>query len=289
MTSGFTNLHRLFLQAAISRRLMTEATALDLYSQVCNLTEEPFDQDNFSDLITQMNEGLNSVELEFRRSQDEVTGAPIIALTNTNGQKIAQVATAYSPTELEYFKHLLDAIIMADDEAYCISSTAALHEAGNLKNAESKTVTLTKRDAEVLLDRFVADKWFIRSGAGAYSLSMRALLELQTYLKETYEDQMQECTLCMETITKGQRCQVAACAARLHHHCASQYFKNMNNKVCPTCHTNWSEKILIGLSDRTSAPSKVRRRRQRKANGAGGEADGDGEAAGENEEESDEE
>ncbi|KAG9325353.1 hypothetical protein KVV02_004128 [Mortierella alpina] len=290
MTSGFTNLHRLFLQAAISRRLMTEATALDLYSQVCNLTEEPFDQDNFSDLITQMNEGLNSVELEFRRSQDEVTGAPIIALTNTNGQKIAQVATAYSPTELEYFKHLLDAIIMADDEAYCISSTAALHEAGNLKNAESKTVTLTKRDAEVLLDRFVADKWFIRSGAGAYSLSMRALLELQTYLKETYEDQMQECTLCMETITKGQRCQVAACAARLHHHCASQYFKNMNNKVCPTCHTNWSEKILIGLSDRTSAPSKVRRRRrQRKTNGAGGEADGDGEAADENEGESDEE
>ncbi|KAF9286955.1 hypothetical protein BGZ68_002385 [Mortierella alpina] len=153
---------------------MTEATALDLYSQVCNLTEEPFDQDNFNDLITQMNEGLNSVELEFRRSQDEVTGAPIIALTNTNGQKIAQVATGYSPTELEYFKHLLDAIIMADDEAYCISSTAALHEAGNLKNAESKTVTLTKRDAEVLLDRFVADKWFIRSAYGQLLRSEQA-------------------------------------------------------------------------------------------------------------------
>ncbi|CAO3564831.1 unnamed protein product [Mortierella alpina] len=293
MASGFTNLHRLFLQAAISRRLMTEATALDLYSQVCNLSEEPFDQDNFTDLITQMNEGLNSVELEFRRSQDEVTGAPVIALTNTNGQKIAQVATEYSPTELEYFKHLVEAMVLADDEAYCISSTAALHEAGNIKNSEGKPVTLTKRDAEVLLDRFVADKWFIRSGAGAYSLSMRALLELQTYLKETYEEQMQECTLCMEIITKGQRCQVAACAARLHHHCASQYFKNMNNKVCPTCHTNWSDKILIGLSDRTSAPSKVRKRRQRKTNGAGGEADNegdnDGEAAGDNDEESDEE
>ncbi|KAF9571466.1 hypothetical protein EC968_000497 [Mortierella alpina] len=268
---------------------MTETTALDLYSQVCNLTEEPFDQDNFNDFITQMNEGLNSVELEFRRSQDEVTGAPIMALTNTNGQKIAQVATGYSPTELEYFKHLLDAIIMADDEAYCISSTAALHEAGNLKNTENKTVTLTKRDAEVLLDRFVADKWFIRSAAGAYSLSMRALLELQTYLKETYEDQMQECTLCMEIITKGQRCQVAACAARLHHHCASQYFKNLNNKVCPTCHTNWSDKILIGLSDRTSAPSQVRRKRRREMNGVNGEAAGDGEVAGGAGEESDEE
>ncbi|KAG0200822.1 hypothetical protein BGX28_006208 [Mortierella sp. GBA30] len=287
-TSGFTNLHRFFLQAAISRRLMTEATALDLYSQACNLTQEPFDQDNFSDFIGQLNEGLNSVELEFRRSQDEVTGTPVMALTNTNGQKIAQVATGYSPTELEYFKHLLDAIVTADDEAYCISSTAALHEAGTLKNKENKVLVLTKRDAELLLDRFIADKWFIRSAAGAYSLSMRSLLELQTYLKETYEDQIQECTLCMEIITKGQRCQVAACAARLHHHCAGTYFKNMNNKVCPTCHSGWSDKVLIGLSDRTSAPSKVKRKRERKADVAGGGADDEGDGNGDNAEEEDE-
>ncbi|KAF8938354.1 hypothetical protein BGZ58_001086 [Dissophora ornata] len=194
-----------------------------------------------------------------------------MALTNTNGQKIAQVATEYSPTELEYFKHLLDAIVMADDEAYCISSTAALHEAGQLKNKENKSLSLTKREAEALLDRFVADKWFIRSAAGAYSLSMRSLLELQTYLKETYGDQIQECTLCMEIITKGQRCQVAACSCRLHYHCAGAYFKNMNNPVCPTCHSAWSAKVLIGLSDRTSAPSKVRRRGRRRDDDDGGE------------------
>ncbi|GJJ78588.1 non-structural maintenance of chromosomes element 1 [Entomortierella parvispora] len=277
-TSGFTDLHRLYLQAAISKRLMTEATAQDLYSRVCTVTEEPYDRENFSDFITQLNEGLNSVELEFRRAQDEVTGVPVIALTNTNGQKIAQVATRYSPTELEYFKHLLDAIIMADDEAFCISSTAALHEAGKLKNKENKAVALTKKDAEALLDRFVADQWFIQSTAGAYSLSMRSLLELQTFLKETYDDQIQECTLCMEIITKGQRCTVAACSSRLHQHCASAYFKNMARPVCPTCHSAWDGKILIGLSDRTAAPSTVWKRRKAKGtgingNGAGGSAD----------------
>ncbi|ORZ27524.1 DNA repair protein Nse1 [Lobosporangium transversale] len=268
VASGFTDTHRLFLQAAMSRRIMTEVVALDIYARVCQATNDRFDREQFSDFVDQLNTGLNSVELEFRKAQDEVTGTPVIALTNTNGQKIAQVATGYTPTELEYFKHLLDAIVMADDETYCISATAALHEAGHLKNKENKVLVLTKRDAEALLDRFVADKWFIKSAAGAYSLSMRSLLELQTYLKETYGEQIQECTLCMEIITKGQRCSVAACSSRLHQHCASTYFRNMNNPVCPTCHSAWSGKVLIGLSDKMSAPSKVQRRARRTANGA---------------------
>jgi len=44
----------------------------------CHL--EPYDRENFTDFITQLNDGLNSVELEFRRAQDEVTGVPVIAL-----------------------------------------------------------------------------------------------------------------------------------------------------------------------------------------------------------------
>lgn len=38
-TSGFKDTHRLFLQAAISRRIMTEVAAQDLYSQVCQATQ----------------------------------------------------------------------------------------------------------------------------------------------------------------------------------------------------------------------------------------------------------
>ncbi|KAF9388568.1 hypothetical protein CPB97_000786 [Podila verticillata] len=275
-SSGFKDTHRLFLQAVISRRLMTEDAAQDLYSQVCQATQEQYSEDDFADFIGQLNEGLNSVEFEFRRSQDETNGDPIIALTNTNGQKIAQVATSYSPTELEYFKHLLDAIVMAEDEAYCISSTAALNESGKLKNKENKALTLSKKDADTLLDRYIADKWFIKSKAGALSLSMRSLLELQTYLKETYGEQMQECTLCMEIITKGQRCATSACASRLHHHCARTYFQNMNNPACPTCNNPWNGKLLIGLSDNTTAPSSVSRRRVRRDPQAGAdEGEGD--------------
>ncbi|KAF9428279.1 hypothetical protein BGZ94_002910 [Podila epigama] len=262
-TSGFTDTHRLFLQGAISRRLMTDDVAQDLYRNACEATNVQYDRANYSDFVAQLNEGLNSVEFEFRSAQDETNGIPVIALTNTNGQKIAQVATSYTPVELEYFKHLLDAIMMAADEAYCISSTAALNKAGNLKNKDDKSLTLSKKDADALLDRFVADKWFIKSSAGAYSLSMRTILELHTYLKDAYEDQLLECSLCMETITKGQRCTVAACSTRIHHHCAADYFKNTNTR-CPACSSPWTGKVLIGLSDNTTAPSRINTRRVRK-------------------------
>ncbi|KAF9970034.1 hypothetical protein BGZ73_007361 [Actinomortierella ambigua] len=281
--SGFTNTHRLFLQAAISRRHMDEATAKDLYKRVCEATHgmslfNEYDADNYDEFIDKLNEGLNSVEFEFRRAVDEVTGQPVISLTNTNGQKIAQVATSYNPTELEYFKHLLDAIVNADDDAFCIGSKAALIESSNLKNKDNKPLVLTKKEAEALLARFVADQWFLRSSAGAYSLSMRTLLELQTFLKETYPNQIQECTLCMDIITKGQRCQVSACAARLHHHCAQRYFQNRTNKTCPTCQSQWTGNMLIGIGDTDQAPSSVSTRRRRQTTARDQDGDVEGEA-----------
>lgn len=51
----------------------------------------------------------------------------------------------------------------ADDELYCISSTAAVNEASKLKNKENKSLQLTKAGAEDLISRFVQDKWLNRS------------------------------------------------------------------------------------------------------------------------------
>ncbi|KAF9130043.1 hypothetical protein BGW39_003531 [Mortierella sp. 14UC] len=254
-TTVYTDTHRLFLQAVISRRYMKESTAIDLFSHA-----SPFDQADFIEFVNQVNDSLNSVELEIRRTQDEATGDEVLALTNTNEQKIAQVATGYTPLELEYFKHLLDAIVMADDDLYCISSTAAVNEASKLKNKDNKSLQLTKSGAEELLTRFVQDMWFIKSKKGALSLSTRTLLELQTFLKEGYEDQLKECTLCLEILTKGQRCNVAACQARLHHHCAKTYLQNMINPHCPTCRSPWDGKTLIGLAPNAEAPQNIRRR-----------------------------
>lgn len=47
-----------------------------------NTSIEQYSEDDFADFIGELNEGLNSVEFEFRRSQDETNGDPIIALVS---------------------------------------------------------------------------------------------------------------------------------------------------------------------------------------------------------------
>lgn len=98
----------------------------------------------------------------------------------------------------------------------------ALREAGNLP-----TKSFTKAQAEALLTSFVANGWLMLSPyvkhiklscdrvsssdtpvctrafrEGRYTLSSRAVMELQPYLKSTYEDEVLECTSCLEIVTK---------------------------------------------------------------------------------------
>lgn len=38
----------------------------------------------------------------------------------------------------------------------------------------------------------------------------------------------------------------------------------MSNLACPTCNNPWNGKLLIGLSENTTAPSSISRRRVRR-------------------------
>ncbi|ORY06817.1 hypothetical protein K493DRAFT_202866, partial [Basidiobolus meristosporus CBS 931.73] len=193
------------------------------------------------EFINTINEGINSLDLEFRKSHDEETGESVLALVNTNGDEIAQLATDYTPAELVYLRRIIELIVTADDESYSVSSLLALSEAGKLKSA------FTKNAAEQLLDRFVEDKWFSKTSNGRYYLTQRSILELQTYLKEEFEEYILECTLCMDIVTRGERCQVGSCSGRLHLHCAERYFSaRPDRKVCPLCSTAWTSSQKIG-------------------------------------------
>ena len=74
---------------------------------------------------------------------------------------------------------------------------------------------------------------------GRFSLSSRALLELHKYLKDNYEEDIHECTLCFELLTKGVKCHIPACSGRLHGHCYKRFTRD--SKTCPTCRADWSQ------------------------------------------------
>jgi non-structural maintenance of chromosomes element 1 len=101
--------------------------------------------------------------------------------------------------------------MLAPNSSYSISSLAALREVNTL------TSSMTKTQAESVLASFVAKGWLLKSKyvviahqrrvmshnytfrrKGRFSLSPRALLELQPYLKSTYPEEVVDCTICLE-------------------------------------------------------------------------------------------
>lgn len=100
-----------------------------------------------------------------------------------------------------------------------------------------------------------------------YSLTPRALMELTSYLTQTYNtpaddsdnesesgtrsgavvERIKNCHGCKEIITVGFRCQTKTCGFRLHDLCATQYFRAQRGlKECPTCGAAWTAKDLVG-------------------------------------------
>ncbi|KAJ3527919.1 hypothetical protein NMY22_g9601 [Coprinellus aureogranulatus] len=175
------------------------------------------------------------LDLEFKMTQDEDDGRNFYAMVNRKGDELAQLATDYTPAEISFFKAVLEQIMLAPHEAYSVSSLAALRELSHLK------LNMTKAQAEVLLSTFVARGWLKKSKRGRYALALRSCLELLPYLKSTYPNEIIECTICSEFLTRGVACTSPKCNVRLHTHCATRYFARPK-RPCPACQTPWTSK-----------------------------------------------
>ncbi|KAJ7156036.1 Nse1 non-SMC component of SMC5-6 complex-domain-containing protein [Mycena crocata] len=236
------DVQRLFLQAVLSRGFLSAKLAQTLWAQskeavtavddnlVFPHSGERAEWDAF---VAQVNEALNPLDLEFRHSQDEINGHEMYAIVNCKDDAIAQMATDYTPGEIAFFKAMVEQIMLAPRGSFSISSLAALREISALKPKSN----MSKTQAEIVLASFVAKGWLLKSKRGRYSLSTRALLELQTYLKSTYPDEILECVICLELLTKGVACPTANCQVRMHYHCFKKWMSR--HHACTTCNNNW--------------------------------------------------
>ncbi|KAH9951923.1 Nse1 non-SMC component of SMC5-6 complex-domain-containing protein [Amylocystis lapponica] len=301
------DVRRLFLQALLSRRVLSQELAVKLWGKCIDAVkgvppiarkersltrawraaaddalEIPFadDRNSWDNFVSEINVALNPLDLEFVHMFDEISGTEMCGLVNRKGDDVAQMGTDYTAVEIAYFKAVVEQIMLAPNESYCVSSLAALREASSLKSNMSKT------QAEVVLGSFVAKGWLTKSKRGRYSLSTRTLLELQPYLKSTYPDEIIECTICMDMVTRGIACYTANCKTRMHDRCFQTYRRH--NQKCPTCDGNWSTdantKKLIPIGERAFKEGQEGRRRIRRQNTADSD-EGEGDAEGEDDDE----
>ncbi|KAJ3559345.1 hypothetical protein NM688_g406 [Phlebia brevispora] len=260
---------RLYLQAILSRKMVSQPVAAKIWEKCVDAVkkvdptleiEYSDTRDGWNEWVNGINDQLDQLNLEFAHLTDEITGKEIYGIVNRKQDEVAQLATDYSAAEIAYFKNVIEQIMLAPNESYCVSSLAALREVNNLKS------NMTKTQAEVVLGSFVAKGWLVKSRRGRYSLSTRTKLELGNYFKNTYPDEFIECTICMEMLTRGIACHTPHCKARLHDHCYKNYRRSKNK--CPSCGESWSsdDKIApVGEAAFKEGQDKGKRRTRRTA------------------------
>ncbi|KAG5653976.1 hypothetical protein H0H81_008844 [Sphagnurus paluster] len=162
------DVQRVFLQAILSRGVMSAKLAQTLWARSVSAVKAvdpnldiPYSdsKDAWDAFVTKINRSLDSLDLEFRHLHDESSGIETYALVNRKGDDVAQMATEYTPAEIGYFKAIIELIMLAPRESFCVASTVALREVSNIKPKSN----MSKTQAEVVLGSFVAKGWLVKS------------------------------------------------------------------------------------------------------------------------------
>lgn len=218
--------NRAFIQAFFARNILTFEEARPILAAIFSINEKKevasadITEDDFNSMISAANDALSPLDYLIRSTLDQQTKQRYYALINTTSDSLTQVATVHTSDEIGYIKRLLDELFDTNNterrEAMCISGKDALNlvragrreTQGQNQEGDSQTkFNLTAHEAQVLLAQLVMEKWLDKSAKGFYSLSTRGLMELKTWLEDTYNDEDSEykkikaCEACKEIIT----------------------------------------------------------------------------------------
>ncbi|KAK8060393.1 hypothetical protein PG996_010323 [Apiospora saccharicola] len=304
----YSDANRAFLQAFMARGTMTLREAKPILASIMTVQEgEPVDpvqitQDMFDSYLSVAQDALSSLDYDIRTAIHQVTKQRVWAIVNTTSDALTQLATLHSAEEIAFVKRVLDAMfekynsprleaMFLDSMQFhqcCRAPASATQAAANAMEDDGEEVQpqqqqlrgLKSSEAEAMMQSMVEEGWFERSAEGCYSLSTRALLELRSWLIETYNDPDAEpgewqrikfCEACKEIVTVGQRCTERDCNVRLHDICEEAFWRTKREHNCAKCKTPWDGKHFVGERAVTETEAY---RRSKGNRGRGGRSSG---------------
>ncbi|KAL6703337.1 hypothetical protein ACN47E_009755 [Coniothyrium glycines] len=276
--------HRAFLQAFQTHSVMTVdeikpvlANILTVHNPERPYTTGDITQPQITNHIQLINARLAPFDYEIRSTRDQHTKSTVYALINSTSDALTQLATRFTPSEIAYVRRLLDCMFDTNNthsrEVMALKHTEASQLArpsrrgrhsqanGHGEDGEASQAAvdtgISIAEADGILETLVHDAFFQKSRAGYFSLAPRALMELRTYLKETYNDEeevdagdvkIRDCEGCREIVTFGIRCNDRNCGVRWHDACANSYYRGRSreNRTCPKCETVCSGDVYVG-------------------------------------------
>lgn len=207
------------------------------------------------------------------------------ALVNSVSDPLTQLATTRTTEEIYYIKRFLDAMFESYNtkrrEIMAVSDMQALEtkirkgaarqsNGGEGTQSQAADKGLSSDQTEKLLENLAKENWIVRTRSGHYMLTPRALMELRSWLVETYNDpddpdewqRIKFCEACKEIVTIGQRCSDLDCNARLHNICEEAFWRANPGKTCTRCDTAWDGKHFVGPKAVTATEDQLRAKRK---------------------------
>jgi non-structural maintenance of chromosomes element 1 len=291
LPANYDDSHRAFMQALMARGTLTVEEAQPILAAILTIREggerqvqpQEVTPQIFDSYMNMAADALSLVDYEVRNTLHQVTRKRIWAVVNTTSDPSTQLATTYTPDEISFIKRVLDAVFESYNsprmEALCINEMQAIKlrkptqrntQAGAEESQSQGDKGLKTSDVEKVLSGLVSEGWFEKSRAGFYSLSPRALMELRSWLVNSYNDpdagadewqRVKFCVACKEVITIGQRCAERDCNVRLHDICQDAFWRSRDKK-CPKCATPWNGKQFVGERAITTTEAYQRGRRK---------------------------
>lgn len=300
---GYNDTNRAFLQAFMSRGSLNFEEGQSILAAILSAAQDGRDavapesitREVFNNYVHAAHEILLPLDLDIRSTRHQKTKDRIWALVNVESDLATQLATVHTPDEIAYINRLLDLMfekfntprmeVMAVEENECFKISRPNRPArqDNADEDESQTQggdkALKHSEILTLLANLVAEGWLEKSRAGFYSLTPRSLMELKSWLVETYNDNeprkgeeqvevwqpVKFCEFCKEIVTVGQRCSDPECLSRIHDICQRSYWESRPDKKCPRCEKEWSGKLFVG--ERAVTATEAYARSKRKSNG----------------------
>jgi hypothetical protein len=266
------------LLAILAERQATDIIVPGKENDPKNVTQADFDS-----FISAAADALSPFDYEIRSTQHQISKERVYALVNSASDPLTQLATTRTPEELFFVKRLMDAMFETFNtnrkEVMAVTGMQAIHRSitkggGGRQSLGESTQSvdkgLTQELAEKTLSSLVKEGWLERSKNGYYTLSPRALMELRSWLVETYNDsddpedwqRIKFCEACKEIVTIGQRCVELDCIVRLHDICQDSYWRSRPDKTCPKCETEWDGKHYVGEKAVTTTEEYLKGKRR---------------------------
>ncbi|WRT63937.1 uncharacterized protein IL334_000864 [Kwoniella shivajii] len=238
-----TDLHRVFIQSMLSRRAMRDDVTLEMYKRAVGACQEndgnfrpthPTTLQGMRSFLIDVSDILHDLGMEVATGQEQSgKGKGWVVLRNIDPSEVALYATDYTPLEIDYYRRVVQGII----ESYPANSIAHGQALNLVSELESN---MARHVAENLLNSLCSRGWLSKSKRGRYTLGVRAALELEPYLKNQFDDYMQNCKQCKRLMLDGVCCSKDGCEAHFHSYCHSSIMK-LPRPSCPNCKSRFSE------------------------------------------------